>query len=40
MRSIRGQSALCGLTPRHGWDLDMFIDRPCVRCLNKAKEVA
>jgi len=24
--------ALCGLRPRHGWGLDMFIDEPCKKC--------
>lgn len=25
--------AACGLTPRHGWDADMFIEQKCKRCL-------
>ena len=24
--------ALCGVRPRYGWGLDMFIDAPCERC--------
>lgn len=28
--------ALCGVRPAHGWSLDMFIDRRCVRCERKA----
>lgn len=24
--------ALCGLSPRHGWGLDMFIEDECSRC--------
>lgn len=27
----RAQS-LCGLRPRHGWGLDLFIDERCTRC--------
>jgi hypothetical protein len=30
--------SLCGIRPRHGWGLDLFIDEPCARC--SAKEVA
>ncbi len=30
--------ALCGLTPKHGWGLDMFIDAPCKRCLAVAEK--
>ena len=29
------QTALCGLVPSHGWGYDMFIDKPCERCLKK-----
>ncbi len=29
---LNGLRALCGLAPRHGWDLDMYIDRKCHRC--------
>ena len=24
--------AFCGLRPRHGWGVDLFIDRQCARC--------
>jgi hypothetical protein len=24
--------SLCGMRPRHGWGLDLFIDAPCERC--------
>lgn len=24
--------ALCGLRPRHGWGIDMFIEEECERC--------
>lgn len=26
--------ALCGLRPRHGWGMDMFIDAECGRCVD------
>lgn len=25
--------ALCGLTPRHGWGVDLFIEDECSRCV-------
>lgn len=29
--------ALCGLKPRYGWDVDLYIsDQPCARCLAQA----
>lgn len=31
-RQIRCFRALCGLTPAHGWGLDMFIETRCKRC--------
>lgn len=34
---LRG-SALCGLRPRTGWGLDLFIDEPCARCLKIAEK--
>lgn len=30
--------ALCGLRPRRGWGLDLFIDEKCRRCALRAKE--
>ena len=32
---LRGKKAACGLVPKHGWGLDMFIDdnAKCSRCL-------
>lgn len=30
---IRGRRAACGLLPRHGWSLDLFIEEKCQRCL-------
>lgn len=31
--------ALCGLRPRHGWGLDLFINAPCQRCLDRAAKL-
>lgn len=30
--------SLCGLRPRHGWSLDMFIDAKCERCVAALKK--
>lgn len=30
--------ALCGVNPRKGWGLDMFINKPCQRCLKAAEK--
>ena len=35
---IKGQSALCGLIPRHGWGLDMFVTDRCKRCAAKMRK--
>jgi hypothetical protein len=32
-------TALCGLRPSHGWDLDMFIQSRCIRCIEVAKRI-
>jgi hypothetical protein len=34
---VRGP-ALCGMTPRMGWGLDLFIDAPCERCVRIAEK--
>lgn len=31
---IKNNRALCGLLPRHGWSLDLFIEDRCSRCVN------
>jgi hypothetical protein len=31
-----GIRAFCGLIPRHGWGVDLFIDEPCLRCVRIA----
>lgn len=36
---VRDRTALCGLRPRHGWDLDMFIVDRCKRCVLKVKQL-
>jgi len=35
---ITRQPALCGLVPRHGWSLDMFIETRCKRCQRLIKD--
>lgn len=29
---LKFRVAACGLRPRHGWGLDMFIEAHCARC--------
>lgn len=31
-KDIRDRRALCGLRPRHGWGMDLFIEDKCARC--------
>jgi hypothetical protein len=33
LSKLRGRRAACGLLPRHGWGLDMFVDDRCKRCV-------
>lgn len=33
LSEILDSSAACGLSPAHGWGMDMFIERKCKRCL-------
>ena len=35
---VRHKAALCGLIPRHGWGLDMFIEDRCRRCQEAVKK--
>lgn len=35
-KDVRSQPALCGLIPAHGWGMDLFIERKCIRCLRKS----
>lgn len=37
---IRRTRSICGLMPRHGWSLDLFIDRKCERCEKKLTATA
>lgn len=34
--SLGRSRALCGVRPRHGWSLDLFIEDPCLKCIAKA----
>lgn len=34
--SLQRSAALCGIRPRHGWLLDLFIEDPCLKCVAKA----
>jgi hypothetical protein len=34
--SLGRATSLCGLRPRHGWGMDLFIEDPCLRCVAKA----
>lgn len=38
-KEIKYQSALCGLRATHGWDLDMFIEDKCKKCLKKLDSI-
>lgn len=35
--SIRGRQAACGIVPRWGWSLDMFVDQRCAKCERALK---
>jgi hypothetical protein len=41
---LRRRRSLCGLIPRHGWGLDLFIEDRCARCeralLRRAESAA
>lgn len=32
---VRYLRAACGLSPRHGWGMDLFIEDKCATCLKK-----
>lgn len=34
--ALKGRRALCGVLPRHGWSLDLFVETRCARCAAKA----
>jgi hypothetical protein len=36
---IKYWASLCGLIPRYGWDIDMFIETKCERCEKKFKQL-
>ena len=33
--SGKGFVALCGLMPRHGWGVDLFVTDKCKKCLKR-----
>jgi hypothetical protein len=35
LSDVGSRPALCGTSPRHGWDCDLFIETECARCLAK-----
>jgi hypothetical protein len=39
LKDLGRQPALCGLRPRHGWGMDLFIEDHCKRCEKKANEL-
>ncbi len=36
--SLRGHRSLCGLLPRYGWAVDLFIEIECSKCRSKLEE--
>jgi len=32
---IRKARSACGLQPRHGWGMDLWVERRCVKCERK-----
>lgn len=36
--AVRSRVAACGLRPRHGWSLDLFIEDKCERCLKALRK--
>lgn len=37
---VKTRRAACGLLPAYGWDVDLFIERPCRRCMRVQDAVA
>lgn len=35
LQGVGRQAASCGLVPAHGWDLDLFINQPCEKCVRR-----
>lgn len=35
----RRRRALCGCRPGTGWGVDLFIDKPCLRCVARATKL-
>lgn len=38
--SVGRRKAACGLAPRHGWGMDLFIEDRCSRCQRALSEAA
>ena len=38
LEGVYREKALCGLTAKHGWGLDLFINEPCFRCKKAAEK--
>lgn len=36
----RRPKALCGMSPAHGWGLDLFIDGECERCAKRLERLS
>ena len=39
-QDLRNIPALCGLLPRHGWGMDLFVEEKCKRCVDAAAREA
>lgn len=35
LEDTKGRVAACGLRPRHGWSIDLFINVKCKKCVKK-----
>lgn len=33
LSEVKYRTALCGIIPRHGWGMDLFIEDKCTRCI-------
>lgn len=39
VKSATRIASLCGLRPAHGWGMDLFVARPCERCVAKLRKL-
>jgi hypothetical protein len=37
-KEAKRRQAICGVRPRHGWGLDLFIDAECTKCVKAMKK--